>query len=189
MRELGCSAYQRVVLPVSYRCPTDVARIARSLIGGVAAPAPPTVESAERPLGPAQAPFVQFLNECHLCTWLIGELERLVSQDRSASIAVICRGPQTARRLHQALHHKNLGRLVLDGDFLFRSGINVTHLDQVKGLEFDHVIVPDASPNIYPDSAEARRALYVAVTRARHQVVLGAVAGQTPLLSLPVLLP
>ena len=184
MRELGCSTYERVVLPVSYRCPTGVARIARSLIGG-GAPSLPAVELAERPPEPAQAPFVHFLNECHLCSWLIDELERLVANDRTASVAVICRGPQTARRLHQAMHHKNLGRLVLDGEFLFRSGINVTHLDQVKGLEFDHVIVPDASPNTYPDTSEARRALYVAVTRARHQLVLGAVAGQTPLLSLP----
>ncbi|HKO94697.1 MAG TPA: 3'-5' exonuclease, partial [Polyangiaceae bacterium] len=174
MRELGCGAYERVVLPVSYRCPPDVARIARSLLG--------SATRAERP-EPALLPFVHFLNECHLSSWLIDELERLAASDPSASVAVICRGPQTARRLHQALHHKNLGRLVLDGEFLFRSGINVTHLDQVKGLEFDHVIVPDASPNIYPDTPEARRALYVAVTRARHQLLLGAVAGQTPLLS------
>jgi len=184
MRELGCSAYERVVLPVSYRCPPDVARVARGLLGNTGA-----AERSERPLARAQLPFVHFLNECHLSSWLIEELARLAENDRSASVAVICRGPQTARRLHQALHHKNLGRLVLDGEFLFRSGINVTHLDQVKGLEFDHVIVPDASPNTYPDTPEARRALYVAVTRARHQLVLGAVAGQTPLLSLPAELP
>jgi hypothetical protein len=180
MRELGCPAYERVVLPVSYRCPPDVARIARGLLGSAGA-----AEPAELLHERAQLPFVHFLNECHLSSWLIDELARLAESDRSASVAVICRGPQTARRLHQALHHKNLGRLVLDGEFLFRSGINVTHLDQVKGLEFDHVIVPDASPNTYPDTPEARRALYVAVTRARHQLVLGAVAGQTPLLSLP----
>jgi superfamily I DNA/RNA helicase len=47
------------------------------------------------------------------------------------------------------------------------------------------VIVPDASPGTYPDTPEARRALYVAVTRTRQQLVLGAVAGQTPLLGLP----
>ena len=78
---------------------------------------------------------------------------------------------------------------MLDGEFLFRSGVNVTELDQVKGLEFDYVIVPDASPGTYPDTPEAHRALYVAVTRTRHQLLLGAVAGQSPLLELPGVIP
>jgi DNA helicase-2/ATP-dependent DNA helicase PcrA len=177
MQELGCSEYDRVVLPVSYRCPPQVVSIARGLIGGTA-PAPET-----------PAPFVQALNECHLASWLIDELAQLTRRDPTASVAVICRVPSTARRLQAALRERNLGRLVLDGEFLFRSGVNVTELDQVKGLEFDYVIVPDASAATYPDTPEAHRALYVAVTRTRHQLLLGAVAGQTPLLSLPAILP
>jgi DNA helicase II / ATP-dependent DNA helicase PcrA len=177
MQELGCSKYDRVVLPVSYRCPPQVVSIARSLIGGTA-PTPAT-----------PAPFVHVLNECHLASWLIDELEQLTRRDPTASVALICRVPSTARRLHAALRERNLGRLVLDGEFLFRSGVNVTELDQVKGLEFDYVIVPDASPATYPDTPEAHRALYVAVTRTRHQLLLGAVAGQTPLLALPSILP
>src|SRR5262249_38313621 len=104
-------------------------------------------------------------------------------------VAVVCRVPSTARRLQVALRQRNLGRLVLDGEFLFRSGVNVTELDQVKGLEFDFVIVPDASPATYPDTPEARHGLYVAVTRTRHQLLLGAVAGQTPLIGLRGVMP
>jgi DNA helicase IV len=179
MRELGCSGYERVVLPVSYRCPPQVVAMARGLIGA-AAPSP-------RPAG--QAPFVHALNECHLASWLTGELEQLTQRDPTASVALICRVPSTARRLQAALRQRSLGRLVLDGEFLFRSGVNVTELDQVKGLEFDYVIVPDASPATYPDTPEAHRALYVAVTRTRHQLLVAAVAGQTPLLELPTILP
>jgi DNA helicase-2/ATP-dependent DNA helicase PcrA len=178
MRELGCSSYERVILPVSYRCPPGVVSLARGLI---------RVENDVPEALPA--PFVQALNECHLASWLITELKQLVARDPTASVALICRVPQTARRLQAALHHQSLGRLVLDGEFLFRSGVNVTELDQVKGLEFDYVIVPDASPGTYPDTPEARRALYVAVTRTRQQLLLGAVAGQTPLLGLPSVLP
>jgi hypothetical protein len=178
MAELGCSAYERVVLPVSYRCPPEVVSLARSLLSSASAPAPQL-----------QLPFVHALNECHLAHWLCSELEQLGKRDPTASVALICRLPQTARRLQAALHQRNLGRLVLDGEFLFRSGVNVTELDQVKGLEFDYVIVPDASPGTYPDTPEAHRALYVAVTRTRHQLLLGAVAGQTPLLGLPALIP
>jgi len=178
MQELGCAEYERVVLPVSYRCPPQVVSIARRLIGGSPPPEPVT-----------PAPFVHALNECHLASWLIDELEQLTRRDPTASVALICRVPSTARRLHAALRERNLGRLVLDGEFLFRSGVNVTELDQVKGLEFDYVIVPDASPATYPDTPEAHRALYVAVTRTRHQLLLGAVAGQSPLLALPSILP
>jgi hypothetical protein len=179
MAELRCASYERVVLPVSYRCPAPVVALARGLIG--AAPAPAQI--------PEQQPFVHALNECHLSSWLIDELALLARRDPTASVALICRVPSTARRLQDALRQRNLGRLVLDGEFLFRSGVNVTELDQVKGLEFDYVIVPDASPATYPETPEARRALYVAVTRTRHQLLLGAVAGQTPLLSLPSVMP
>jgi superfamily I DNA/RNA helicase len=53
--------------------------------------------------------------------------------------------------------------------------MHVTCVAEVKGLEFDYVIVPDASPATYPDQPEARRALYVALTRAVHSVTIGAV--------------
>ena len=134
MLELGCARYERVVLPVSYRCPLEVVSLARGLVGSAAAVSAP------------EAPFVHVLHECHLASWLIAELGQLTARDPTASVALICRVPQTARRLQAALHHKQLGRLVLDGEFLFRSGVNVTEVDQVKGLEFDYVIVPDASP-------------------------------------------
>jgi hypothetical protein len=51
----------------------------------------------------------------------------------------------------------------------------------VKGLEFDYVIVPDASAATYPDEPEARRALYVALTRAVHSVTIGAVGRLSPI--------
>lgn len=186
MHELGITEYERVTLPVSYRCPPEVVSLARSLLGN---PNPPAALADGAALASSPLPFVHALNECHLARWLCGELAQLALRDPTASVALICRLPQTARRLHTALHQKNLGRLVLDGEFLFRSGVNVTELDQVKGLEFDYVIVPDASPGTYPDTPEAHRALYVAVTRTRHQLLLGAVAGQTPLLALPGLIP
>jgi DNA helicase IV len=112
----------------------------------------------------------------------VEELKQLARQDRRASVAVICRAPATARRLTRVLRHGVDAKLVQDGGFLHLSGVNVTTVDQVKGLEFDYVVVPDASKTNYPDQPSSRRALYVAVTRARHQVVLGEVAGRTELM-------
>jgi superfamily I DNA/RNA helicase len=154
MAELGCASYEHVVSPASHRCPAPVVALARGLIG--AAPAPAQI--------PGQQPFVHALNECRLWSWLIDELAELARRDPTASVALICRVPATARRLQAALRQRNLGRLVLDGEFLFRSGVNVTELDQVKGLEFDYVIVPGAF--ILDLSGDARGPL--GAVRGRH---------------------
>ncbi len=62
--------------------------------------------------------------------------------------------------------------LALDGRFPFGAGAHGTSVDQVKGLELDYVVVPDATAPVYDDDAASRRTLCVAVTRARHQVVV-----------------
>ena len=53
---------------------------------------------------------------------------------------------------------------------------------EVWSLEFDYVFVPDASALTYPDQPSSRRALYVAVTRSRHELALGSVTARTALL-------
>jgi DNA helicase IV len=59
--------------------------------------------------------------------------------------------------------------------------VSVTAVQEVKGLEFDHVIIPDGSSSVYPDSGEARRALYVAITRAVHHVLFATTGAWTSL--------
>jgi DNA helicase II / ATP-dependent DNA helicase PcrA len=71
-----------------------------------------------------------------------------------------------ARRFHALLPEHAQARLVLAGEFSFEPGIDVTDLDNVKGLEFDYVIVPQVSEAAYPTSDDSRRRLHVAVTRA-----------------------
>jgi DNA helicase IV len=61
--------------------------------------------------------------------------------------------------------------------------VDVTDVASVKGLEFDYVVVPDASLRAYPDTDEARRRLHVAVTRAAHQLWIAAIGTPSPLLA------
>jgi DNA helicase IV len=172
MAELGCAAYQTAVLEISYRCPPDVTELARRILDGGTVPWPP---------GPATV-SVEFANECHQADWLTRELRTLQTSDPRGSAALICRTPETARRLFQHLR-RGLGlRLALDGDYQFVGGINVTCVQQAKGLEFDYVVVPDASAAIYPATPAGRRALYVAVTRASHQLVVSTVGPWTGIL-------
>ena len=52
-----------------------------------------------------------------------------------------------------------------------------------KGLEFDHVIIPDAQATVYPATPLARRRLYTAISRAMHRVSILSQGEMTPLLA------
>jgi DNA helicase II / ATP-dependent DNA helicase PcrA len=71
---------------------------------------------------------------------------------------------------------------VPQGEFSFEPGVDVTDAVDAKGLEFDYVVVPDASEEVYPKTEEARRRLHVAVTRTSHQLWLVSSGRRSPLL-------
>ena len=51
-------------------------------------------------------------------------------------------------------------------------GIDVTDVRQVKGLEFDYVVILDPTEQNYPTSLIARHLLHIAATRAAYQLWL-----------------
>jgi DNA helicase-2/ATP-dependent DNA helicase PcrA len=162
MAELGrAETYERITLAESYRCPPAIEALARGLFQDL----PDVVV----PIDPALA-FTEVAHELDLVDLLITALGRLRERDRLASVAVICRFAASARRLHGLLNKVLSCRLVVDGDFRFGPGISVTCIDEIKGLEFDYVVLADASAAHYPDNRESRRALYVALTRAMHRL-------------------
>ena len=92
-------------------------------------------------------------------------LSDLMVEEPSASCAVICKTPEMAELIYQKLKDIPKTRLVLDGDFDFTPGIDITEVSQVKGLEFDYVVLPDVNFSNYSQSNEDRRTLHVAATR------------------------
>ncbi len=171
MRDLGAVDHTTVTLGIGYRCPPEIVAIARSVRDAT---------------GAASAPTAVFSDEGAMATALGRDMAAVLARDRRASIAVICRHPLTARRLTPLLAKHVPTRLVFDGRFLARGPVQVSIVSETKGLEFDYVIVPDASAVTWPDDAASRRAMYVAITRARHQVVFACAGGAapTPLLGL-----
>ena len=60
-----------------------------------------------------------------------------------------------------------------EGDSLPDEGIVVVPLKLAKGLEFDRVVIPDASARTFPESDIARRRLYTTISRGtRHLTIL-----------------
>ena len=89
---------------------------------------------------------------------------------------------------HQAkLLRKKLGdaapALIDAAATLPASGVVLVPLKLAKGLEFDHVIVPDASERAFPDDPLSRRRLYTTVSRATRGITLLAQGEITPLLA------
>jgi RecA/RadA recombinase len=168
MRRLRRADHERVVLDVGYRSAPQVAALARSIRAGS---------------GPAPGEVASFDDEASLATRLAADLAAATEANARATIAVIARSPLFARRLAARLRAHLPVRLVLDGAFSFAPGVDVTTVDQVRGLEVDRVVVPDASRATYPDDPASRRALYVAVTRARADVTLLAPGAPSPIVA------
>lgn len=166
-------------LGVSYRCPRPIVELARTILGPLA----PAAQEAAREGAPVG--LFPFPDEPSVDVFLAGALRELCDREPRASVAVIARDPEAARRLHPILAEATSARLVLEGEFGFEPGIDVTDVDNVKGLEFDYVVVPDASGDAYPEGDAARRRLHVAVTRASHQLWVLWGGAPSPLLGVP----
>jgi len=72
--------------------------------------------------------------------------------------------------------------LITDQDFSFAPGVEVTDVKQVKGLEFDYVVMVEVNADSYPDNEEARHLLHVGITRAAHQIWLLTTTAPSPLI-------
>lgn len=100
------------------------------------------------------------------------------------SIAVVCKTASEASMLHSRIVRAVPGiRLVMPRDTKFAGGVVVLPIYMAKGLEFDGVVVCDASARNYDDPS-LRRALYTACTRAMHQLVIVCSGEPSPLLPL-----
>ncbi len=99
-----------------------------------------------------------FPTEAHAQLFLAGAIRELLEREPQASAAVVCHAPEVARGFHRLLADLAEARLSLDGEFTFRPGVDVTDVASVKGLEFDYVVVPDASARAYPEARTSRAA-------------------------------
>jgi DNA helicase-2/ATP-dependent DNA helicase PcrA len=183
LAQAGLGEARYISLRHAYRCPLPIALLAHQVLGPLAPAQPPSV--------PKEGPPVRvtvFPNSAHRAFGLVRALMDLVDRAPDARIAVIASTAESARSIHAALEDACVARLVENGEFLFEPGIDVTDVSQVKGLEFDVVLVPDASAAAYPDTPHARRRLHVALTRASYALWVMAVGGLTPLLA-PISVP
>lgn len=101
------------------------------------------------------------------------EIKELVARFRNSgyqSLAIICKTPQQAKAVNKLLQAQDVHLLEEDSSS-FRAGVVITTIPLAKGLEFDEVIVPFVSDEHYQNDLD-KRLLYIACTRALHQLTL-----------------
>ena len=169
-------------LEVSYRSTHPITRFALRLLDDHQEPPPRTTRD-----GPP-VEFFQFSDHGACVAFLAEELRKLQSAEPLANVALLMANTKLADMYYDGLSDAEVHqvRRVLNQKFAFSPGIDIVEVDQVKGLEFDYVIIVEASAFHYPDTSHHRRLLHVAATRAVHQLWLTSCA--TPSSILPKIL-
>lgn len=176
--ELDIRGRRMAPLEVAYRSTAEVMRFSQDVLGPLAGPPP----KATRHGAPVE--LHQFSDPGQAVGFLGRALRDLALREPMANVAVIARHLSQAHTYYEGLKKSEIPRLdiIVDEDFSFSPGVEVTEVRQVKGLEFDYVILVEVNADSYPDSEEARHLLHVGATRAAHQLWLVTTGVPSPIL-------
>lgn len=168
LKDAGLPHVEIQPLKITYRSTRQVMELSHYILG-------PLLQE-EQLVAREGAPvgYYEFRDVGESVAFLGESLRSLMRREPTASVALLTRYPQQADLYYESLRIAEVPRLrrVNKQNFSFLPGIDVTDVRQVKGLEFDYVIVLDPTTQNYPEAVEARHLLHIAVTRAAFQLWL-----------------
>jgi DNA helicase-2/ATP-dependent DNA helicase PcrA len=170
-------------LRLSYRSTAEVMLLAREILGPELAPDEPLTARSGEPVE-----LHEFGDIGEAVAFLGDALRNLMAREPTASCAVISRHPEQADAYYDGLQRAEVPALrrIRRDEFSFQPGVDVTDATNVKGLEFDYVVMVDVNASSYPSASWARHLLHIGVTRAAHQLWL--VSTSTPSTLVPAAL-
>ena len=179
LEDVGIAGVKIDQLKVSYRSTRPVVEFSRHVLGPLADPDPPEV-----PRDGAPVEQFHFGSTGEAVAFLGHQLRSLVLRERKANVAVISRYAALADMYYDGLRRSEVPavRRVYGKDFSFAPGIDVVDVTQIKGLEYDYVVLVEVNDNTYPKRKEARHLLHIAATRAVHQLWVVSSGKVSPLL-------
>lgn len=179
-QHLGLEGTEVNTLQISYRCSREIAEFAVSILGDLREDDSPPLTTRSGP--PVE--FFRFTDHGGCVALLSDALNELIRKEPLASVLLLTPSRELSNLYYRGLANSEVPRLrqVENQDFTFAPGIEITEIEQVKGLEFDYVILIEVSIANFPDTAAARRRLHVGATRAVHQLWLTSVATPSLLL-------
>ncbi|WP_163971443.1 RNA polymerase recycling motor HelD [Oceanobacillus halotolerans] len=100
-------------------------------------------------------------------------LERIhnLQEKGNETIAIITKTLQESKEIYNRIKEKIAIHIIDEETYAFHKGVLVLPVYLAKGIEFDTVIIPDASNGHYAKEAD-RSLFYTACTRAMHELVL-----------------
>lgn len=180
LESLGFSHVAIEPLRVSYRSTYEIMELSNQMLGELAKTATP----AQAPRHGVPVELFTFSHAGDAVGFLAEALRALVHAEPLASVAVIARTPEQAATFARGLANAEVPnvRLIAEQDFPFKPGVDVTDVRQVKGLEFDYVVLVEVTSGSYPDDDESRHLLHIAATRAAHQLWITTSERPSPIL-------
>jgi len=165
--QLGLSHIEIEPLCISYRSTVEVMDFAQHVLGEVA-----QGQAGRAVRSGAPVELFRFTHAGDAVGFLGEALREVVRREPLSSIAIIARHPEQADMYYDGLVASEVPnvRRVADQDFAFKPGVDVTDIRQVKGLEFDYVVLLEVSTAVYPNDDESRHLLHIGATRAAHQL-------------------
>ncbi len=176
---LGLGGTEVDTLKVSYRSAAPIVEFSIRLLGDLREDEDPPKVVRD---GPPVEMF-RFTDHGAAVAFLARALTSLVEAEPLASVAVLTPNADLSTMYAQGLISAEVPRCrrIFEHEFSFGPGIEVTEISQVKGLEFDYVVLIEVSGHAWPNSDTSRRRLHVGATRAVHQLWLTSVAEPSPI--------
>jgi DNA helicase-2/ATP-dependent DNA helicase PcrA len=178
-QDLGVRGIEVEPLRLAYRSTREVLELARELLGPLAQALPAHAPRAGAPVEMFSVP------NAGVAVALLGEaLRTLAAREPRATVAVLARHAEQADVYHEGLRRAEVPNLrrVRAYDFTFRPGVDVTEMRQVKGLEYDYVVLVEVNAASFPPDDESRHLMHVGATRAAHQLWLVSSGRASPIL-------
>jgi DNA helicase-2/ATP-dependent DNA helicase PcrA len=178
LAHLGLAHVAIEPLRIAYRSTREIMNVARAAMGPLADPEPPEAPRSGAPVETFQFPAVGAA-----VAFLAEVLRDLAAREPRATVALLARHPEQADRYYDGLRRAEVPSLrrVRAQDFAFRPGVEVTDVRQVKGLEFDYVVMLDANASSYGGDDESRHLFHIGVTRAAYQLWILVTGAASPL--------
>jgi len=177
-RELGISGAAVARLEVAHRSTAPIMALANTLTGDHATGGRPGITPR----------LHRADSEAAAHETLAWEVVRLAAEHEHGHVAVVTSTRTAATELTATLTRELAGSGITirqghNQRFAFEPGVTVTNAAQIKGLEFDAVLVVQPDESAYPCRGDdGRRRLYTVLTRAKTELVLVVIGQPTALL-------
>ena len=161
-----------IALNKSYRSTYEIMEFAKTICNQ------PSLEMVERHGEQPKSVYCGTVN-CEIAS--VETLIKKFEKGGNTSLGIVVKTDADAKRYYDLLSGEHPVHLLSRDSTGFTNGVSITSIRMAKGLEFDEVIVPDADNRNY-DSDYDRNLLYIACTRAMHQLTLFYTGSPSPFL-------